>query len=280
MNAGEWLRSAEGVLGRSGLPSPSRDALLLLSHALGRNKAFILAHLDRPLAEEEARTAESLLARRAGQEPMQYIRGVQEFWGMPVKVGPGCLIPRPETEHLVEQALIAVEGISSPAVAEVGAGSGCVLMALWVERPDALLVGLEREAGALVWARRNLAAIPGVLLVRADLAADSPLRELDALVSNPPYISDGEWESLPDEVRNFEPVAALRSGPDPLDPYRRLARWAVQSLKPGGFLLCELGQAQAKRASALRSLHRELEFTRSVRDLAGRTRVAVWQRKG
>jgi release factor glutamine methyltransferase len=280
MNAGQWLKWAEAALGRAELPFPSRDALLLLAHALGRDKAFILAHLDEPLSPEEAASAELLLARRSAKEPIQYIRGVQEFWGMPVKVGPGCLIPRPETEHLVEQTLIALEGVSSPAVAEVGAGSGCVLMALWVERPDALLVGLEKEAGALVWARRNLAAVPGVMLARADLAGECPLRELDALVSNPPYISDGEWEALPDEVRVFEPEAALRSGPDPLGPYRRLARWAAQSLKPGGFLLCELGQAQAKRAAALRSLHPEMAFTRSVRDLAGRLRVAVWQRRG
>lgn len=280
MNAGEWLKSAESRLEKAGLAFASRDALLLLSDALGRDKGYLLAHLDRVMQPQEVDASEALLARRLLSEPIQYIRGVQEFWGMPVKVGPGCLIPRPETEHLVEQALIALEGVSSPAVAEVGAGSGCVLMALWVERPDALLLGLEREPSALAWARRNLAAIPGVLLARADLQTSCPLRVLDLLLSNPPYVTDPEWESLPDEVRRFEPESALRSGPDPLGPYRALAAWAAQSLKPGGFLICELGQAQARRASALRSLHPDLQFTRSVRDLAGRVRVAVWQRKG
>ena len=278
MNSGEWLREAEAALRKARVPFPGRDALLLLSSALGRDKSAVLAHPEEVLAPEASQTAGGFLARRCRREPLQYIRGFHEFWGIPVHVGPGCLIPRPETEHLVEQALSAVEGVVEPHVAEVGVGSGCVLLALWLERPDAFLAGVERDLQALAWARRNLAAVPGVALVRADLEGVAVLRELDALVSNPPYITDEEWDDLPPEVRDFEPAEALRCGSDAMAPYRHLARWAADALRPGGFLLCELGIAQAKRPSALRALHPALAWQRGVRDLAGHMRVAVWQR--
>lgn len=278
MNTSEWLRRAESALREADVPSPGRDAVLLLGHASNRDKAAILAHPEEVLAPEVRVAADGLLTRRRNREPLQYIRGFQEFWGMPVRVGPGCLIPRPETEHLVEQTLVALEGVSGPAVAEAGVGSGCVLMALWVERPDASLLGLDRESHALAWARRNLAAVPGIWLLRADMEAPPPLRELDALVSNPPYVTDEEWPGVPPEVRLFEPESALRCGSDPLAPYRHLARWAVEALKPGGFLLCELGVAQARRARALHSLRPGLTWMRGVADLAGHLRVGVWQK--
>ncbi len=278
MNTSDWLRRAEAALREAGVPFPGRDAMLLLGQATGRDKAALLAHPEELLPPEVLRSADALLERRRSREPLQYIRGFQEFWGMPVHVGPGCLIPRPETEHLVEQTLVALEGVSGPAVAEVGVGSGCVLMALWVERPDATLVGIDREERALSWARKNLSAVPGVGLMRADLEGPSPLRDLDALVSNPPYITDDEWPEVPPEVSLFEPGAALRCGSDALSPYRSLARWATESLKQGGFLVCELGVAQARRARALHGLLPGLTWMRGVNDLAGHLRVGVWQK--
>lgn len=278
MTLGEWLDRATHNLLRAGVEDARQNALLLLAHALTLDKEHILAHPEFPLPLPARAVADALVARRARREPLQYITGTQEFWGMPVRVGPGCLIPRPETEHLVETALRLLKGRERPAVAEVGTGSGCVLMALAKERPDARLVGMEREAGALAWSQLNLPE-RGVLLVRADMEEPPPLRGLDLLVSNPPYITDAEWDGLQPEVRDYEPASALRCGADALGPYRALASWSAAALNPNGFLLCELGVAQARRASALRCLHLNLVWKEGVRDLAGHLRVAVWVRK-
>ena len=278
MTTGEWIERAQSQLRQAGVDDPRRDAVLLLARVRGSDKAHILAHPEQILRVEERSRADGLLRRRNRREPLQYILGVQEFWGLEVNVGPGCLIPRPETEHLVEATLAVLKGRAAPAVAEVGTGSGCVLMALGAERPDARLVGIERDLQALNWSRANLAGVPRAMLCQGDFNAAPPLRELDALVSNPPYIADDEWEELQPEVRDFEPQGALRCGSEPLAPYRALADWAGQSLKPGGFLLCELGVAQARRAAALRHIHDGLIWSEGVRDLAGRLRVAVWKR--
>jgi release factor glutamine methyltransferase len=279
MKADQWLREAAAALREASVPYPERDALLLLSQVLQRDKGFLLAHPEATVPQAALLDANGLLARRLMREPVQYIRGVQEFWGIPVRVGPGCLIPRPETEHLMEQTLDLIKDLRSPIIAEVGAGSGCLLLALSKERPDARIAGIEREAEALGWARRNLGRISRVLLARGDLDGDPPLKALDVLVSNPPYVPDEEWDGLPPEVRLFEPPTALRCGSRPLAPYRALARWGSLALKPGGHLVCELGVAQAKRAAALRRLHPQMEWVRGVRDLAGRLRVAVWRRR-
>lgn len=278
MTTGEWLDRASAKLGRGGVREARRDALLLLVNATGMDKAHLRAHPELNISSPVLFKAEGLLARRGQREPLQYILGVQEFWGLPVRVGPGCLIPRPETEHLVETALRLLEGRERPAVAEVGTGSGCVLMALTKDRPDVRLVGMEREAAALVWSRLNLTA-RGVLLVRADMGDRPPLRGLDLVVSNPPYITDAEWEALEPEVRDYEPASALRCGADTLEPYRALAALAASSLKPGGYLACELGVAQARRAASLRRLHPALGWKEGIRDLAGRLRVAVWEKR-
>ena len=276
MTTGEWLQRAAASLRAAGVQDPARDALLLLSDALGRDKAHLLAHPERPLAEAEAAGLRVLLERRRRREPLQYIRGFQEFWGRRVRVGPGCLIPRPETEHLVEEALRLVACVASPRVAELGTGSGCVLLALASERPEARLYGIERDSRALAWSRLNLADAPGVSLIPGDMAQEPPLEGLDAVLCNPPYITDEEWSGLLPEVRRFEPEEALRCGGEPLRPYREAGLWAAKALRPGGFLLCELGVAQARRAAALRHLRPELRWVRGVRDLAGRLRVAIW----
>ncbi len=279
MTLGTALGSGARRLKAVGIPHPAYDALLLLAHALGRDKAWVLAHRDAPLPRGEGGIFEALLHRREAREPLQHLRGFQEFWGLRVRVGPGCLIPRPETEHLVEQSLLCLGEEPAPRVLEVGVGSGCVLAALAREHPGAVLWGAEREREALAWARRNLAAAARARLVRADLEGPCPFAGLDLLVSNPPYITAKEWPSLPPEVRDHEPRAALLipSG-DPLGPYRHLGRWAEQALRPGGHLVAELGVAQARRARSLRRLSPSLRWLRGVRDLAGRLRVAVWQK--
>lgn len=278
MDAGEWLHEAQRRLKTSGVPHPGRDALLLLADATAADKAAILAHPERQVPEKAILSLESRLSRREAREPLQYIRGFHEFWGRRIRVGPGCLIPRPETEHLVESSLDLLRGLGAPRIAEAGTGSGAVLLALSVERPDAVLIGFEREPEALAWSRANLRGRPNVRLVRGDFSAPPLSRELDLVVSNPPYVTDPEWDALPPEVRLFEPESSLRCGPDPLSPYRLLGDWAARSLRPGGHLLCEIGVAQARRLVSLRTLNRELEWVGSKRDLAGRLRVCCWRR--
>lgn len=278
MTVGEWMAAAEARLRRASVPHPSRDALLLASHVLRRDKATVLAHPEATIPANAALNLDGLLGRREKREPLQYIRGVHEFWGLLVRVGPGCLIPRPETEHLVEATLSAVRHLKAPRILEVGTGSGCILMALGKERPDAVLVGVEKEPEALVWSYRNLGWMAAVQIMTGDLTSEPPVGGFDAIVSNPPYITDAEWKSLPPEVRRYEPGAALRCGRDALAPYRQLARWAELALHEGGNLLCELGTAQARRASALRGLSSSLEWVRGVRDLSGRLRVGVWRK--
>lgn len=276
--AGYLWREALDRLRKAGVPNPSRDALLLLANAFGAEKAQVLAHPEWELPEEAALRLKAALRRREAREPLQYILGFQPFWTFRVAVGPGCLIPRPETEHLLEAALDHLRGVSGPRGAEAGTGSGALLRALALERPDGRFAGLEREEGALFWSRRNLAGIPSVLLVRGDFEEAPLAGGLHLLVANPPYVTDGEWDSLPPEVRLHEPSTALRCGPDALAPYRALARAAAETLVPGGFLACEVGVAQAKRAPALRRIHPKLSWLEGRRDLSGRLRVAVWVR--
>jgi len=278
VDAGEWLREAHGRLRASGVPHPGRDALLLLAQALQSDKAEVLAHPERAIPPSSLALLQSLLSRRESREPLQYIRGFHEFWGLKVRVGPGCLIPRPETEHLVESALRLLQERTAPRIVEAGTGSGAVLLALSVERPDAAFIGLEREREALAWSRANLSGRPNVCLVQGDFLRPPFAGGLDLVLSNPPYVTDPEWDDLPPEVRRFEPPQALRCGPDPLSPYRALAGWSARALRPGGHLLCEIGAAQARRVRALRSLHGDLIWKFSLRDLAGRVRVCAWER--
>ena len=279
MRLGQWLGEAEGLLRGEGVPYPRRDALLLAGCATGFEKAILLAHPEMPLDEAKLSVLEGLVARRRRREPMQYIRGFQEFWGLPIAVGPGCLIPRPETEHLVEEALARMPPGRSPRAAELGTGSGCVLAALAASRPDGLFLGMERDAGALAWSAKNLAGRTRVLLIRGDFSSPPPARGLDAVLCNPPYITDAQWPGLLPEVRLFEPEGALRCGADALGPYRAAARWAAEALGPGGFLLCELGTAQARLARHLRGLHPGFRWEAGVRDYAGRLRVAIWTKR-
>jgi release factor glutamine methyltransferase len=279
VTAGAWLEQATSKLRRAGIADARRDALMLLSAASVRSKETLLAHPESDLPQAAVSVADALLGRRAAREPLQYILGVQEFWGLPVRVGPGCLIPRPETEHLVETALLLLRDQLHPKVAEVGTGSGCVLLALAEERPDARLTGIELEEAAHRWSRLNLVGRAKIHLLRGDVGEPPPTGGFDLVLSNPPYVTDEEWGDLAPEVRDHEPASALRCGEEPLGPYRALADWAVAALKPGGFLACELGVAQARRAGALRRLHPELTWRQGVRDLAGRLRVAVWEKR-
>ncbi len=276
----EALAEASRRLEQEGVLHPFWDAILLLSDATKLDKAVLLGHQERELSFGEDQAFALAIARRASREPLQYIRGVQEFWGRRIEVGPGCLIPRPETEHLAETALDCIKNVARPSILEAGTGSGCLLAAIASRRPDALVAGVDCEDDALQWTARNTAGLANVRLAKCDFHGPCPFSGLDLIASNPPYITSREWPLLMPEVRDHEPRAALLlEGDDPLKPYRALARWAEIALKPGGFLAAEVGTAQARRASALRSISPRLEWRQGVRDLSKRLRVVLWRMK-
>jgi release factor glutamine methyltransferase len=244
------------------------DAELLLGAVLGVPRTTVFAHPERPLSAEESARFEHFLARRLAAEPMQYITGTQEFFGLPFEVSPAVLIPRPETEHLVEAALALEAG---PRIVDVGTGSGAIAVALAKAISGAHITAVDNSPAALEVARRN-ASRHGVTsqidFVLADLLTKSEESSFDAVVSNPPYIADDEI--LEPQVRDYEPHSALFSGPTGLEVYRRLIPQAAKALRPGGWLLLEIGHGQQ---SALETLLTSWQDVRFIADLQGIPRV-------
>jgi release factor glutamine methyltransferase len=235
---------------------PALEARVLLRRALGFTEMEILAFPERPVSLAGARRYRRAIARRASRVPFAYILGEREFWSIPLTVGPGVLIPRPETELLVEIVLdLAPAGEES--IADIGTGSGAVAVALAKELPGALIVATDISPRALLLARRNALrhGAGNIEFRRGDLLA--PLRRyrrdggFDILVSNPPYVSEADWRRLEPEVRDFEPKAALVAGKTGLEIIARLAAGAPEFLKPGGRLIFEIGRGQARAARAL-----------------------------
>ena len=236
---------------QKGIEGGRLDAELLLADALQLDRVGLYLNYDRPLSDEELAACRARVGRRARREPLQYILGLAEFWSLPLRVTPAVLIPRPDTEVLVEEALshFATEG----RVLDVGTGSGAIALAIASERPAAQLEGVDVSAEALAVAEENarengLAA--RVSLRQADLArlAGGPY---DLIVANPPYIPAAEMVTLMPEVRDFEPALALCGGADGLENYRRLACQAPVLLCPGGWLLVEVGVGQAPAVEKL-----------------------------
>ena len=194
------------------------------------------------------------VARRAAREPAQHIAGVQEFYGLAFSVGPDVLIPRPETEWLVEKACAVTP--NGGTVVDLGTGSGCIAVAVAVERPDLRVRAIDRSGAALVVARSNAhrhGVADRIEFVEGDFAAppESWSGTADAVVSNPPYVSEDEWAGLEPEVRDHDPKMALVPGPDGLEAYRALLPAAARLLRPGGWLMLEFGMGQAEGVRAI-----------------------------
>ncbi len=271
----ELVRLATGYLAEKGVATPRLDAEVLLAHVLGVERIRLYTEFDKPLEEPEVAAFREALRRRARREPVAYITGEREFWSLPFRVGPGVLVPRPETELLVEAAL---EGAPPEGrILDLGVGSGCVLLAFLTERPGWTGVGTDVSDAALALARENAEAL-GVAdradLRRGDLFAPVAGERFDRIVSNPPYVPRDEIEGLEPEVSRYEPRGALDGGPDGLDVIRRIAAEAPRFLAPEGRLLLEFGKGQD---AAVRDLLAEAGFSRVEirRDLAGIPRVAV-----
>jgi release factor glutamine methyltransferase len=271
----EALREGATRLRVAGLAEPRREAGSLLSHTTGRDSAFLITHADESLNAEQLSNFRAFVARRVAGEPFQYIAGRQEFYGLEFEVNGDVLIPRPETELLVEEALELLKGSEAPLICDVGTGSGCIAVTLLHERADARGYALDISPEALHVAARN-AARHGVgerirFLVSdcfdALLGNEHTEVRFDLIASNPPYVAEGDLDGLQREVREHEPRVALTPGGDGLSVIRRLLAEAPRFLKPGGHLILEIGFNQHERVAALTDprtwtlidIHRDLQ---------------------
>jgi release factor glutamine methyltransferase len=260
----------------AGVPYSGREARLLLAHVLHLDEARLIARPEMALPDTDHQRFAELVERRAAGEPSAYLLGRREFYGRAFAVDRRVLVPRPETEHLVEAAL-ALDLPEDAIVLDVGTGSGCVAITLALERPAARTLATDRSAGALAVARHNAAALGArVHLVGADLASALDVDRLDLVVSNPPYIAESEIATLPVDVREHEPRAALLAGPTGLEAYTRLVAQLVD-LRPGTPLAVEVGAAQAGRVQALFE-GSGFRHERTLPDYAGIPRVVIGRR--
>lgn len=263
-------------LGGGATRSQRLDAEVLLMHVLGCDLVALIAHPERVLSPAESARYDALLRRRLAAEPIQYITGEQEFFGLAMKVTPDVLIPRPETEHLVEALLHRVNRKEALHIVDVGTGSGAIAVALAHALPSAAVTAVDLSQAALDVAGENArrhGVSHRVRLLQSDLLAGVQGELFDAVVSNPPYIADAE--DLERQVRDYEPHRALYAGPTGLEIYRRLIPEAHLALKPGGWLLLEIGYQQRASLSNLLNRWENVTF---VDDLQGIPRVAIANR--
>lgn len=261
----------------SSLPTARRDAELLLLRVLGRDRAWLLTHGDSQPTQEQMHAFEGWIARRAQHEPVQYILGEQEFYGLSMRVTSDVLIPRPETEHLVEAALERLPRDADARIADVGTGSGAIAVALAHALPRARVTALDISAQALAVAAENAqrhGVAERIRFIASDFLYAVRGERFDAIVSNPPYIAG--TEILEPQVRDYEPYRALFAGPTGLEAYERLIPEARETLAPGGWLLLEIGHGQREALTRLLAGWDELTF---VPDLAGIPRVAIARRR-
>ncbi|MBI4216136.1 MAG: peptide chain release factor N(5)-glutamine methyltransferase [Chloroflexi bacterium] len=265
------------ALAEAGVPEPAPEANLLLGHALGLPQTALLARLNDPVPLQAADRLAPLLARRLGREPLAYILGRWGFYGLELAVDRRALIPRPETELLVEQGLEFLARLQSPAplAADIGTGGGAVALALARHCPRAKVYAVDSSAEALALAAVNcrqhsLAA--QVILLEGDLTAPLP-EPVHLLLANLPYVKDADWDALEPEVRCYEPETALRGGPDGLAVLRRFMAMASDKLLPGGAVMLEFGAGQRDAVLALARYHFPAAAHTVWPDLAGRPRA-------
>ena len=297
------LKAAIARLRAANVPSHTLAAELLLMHALGRDRTWLYTHPEAILDSAVAEKYFALADRRASGEPTQYLTGKQEFWGLEFEVTPAVLIPRPETEHVIEVALerLGMRGIKinpqtgapSPPlrIADVGTGSGCLAIALARELPHAEIFATDISAPALLVAKRNAAGhgvadrihflesdLLGVLL-HDSRVTNHESRPFDLIVSNPPYVARTEADQLPREVRDHEPNLALFPGPTGVEIYARLIEQAASLLRSGGILVLELGRDSANHVRGIFAEQGGWTKVSLTNDLAGIPRVIAAERR-
>jgi len=255
-----------------------RDADVLLMHTRKKSRAWLMAHGDELLSDELFLSYTELLERRRRGEPIQYITGETEFYGLPFRVTPEVLIPRPETEHLVEKVIELAARFEQPRIVDVGTGSGAIAVALAHEWLSAVITAIDLSRSALAIARENAKRNEVDLrFLDGDLLAPVAGECFEIVVSNPPYVPSGDRATLSVEVREYEPALALFAGDDGLDVYCRLIPAAFGALVPGGYVALEIGYGQSKAITELlaKAGFEQIEF---VPDLQGIPRVASARR--
>jgi release factor glutamine methyltransferase len=274
MTIDEVLRLGHDALAHS--PTARLDAELLLAHASALNRTVFRAHGERELSTEIVAAYRRALTRRARGEPIAYILGVKEFWSLNLQITQGVLIPRPETELLVERALKHLPAAMPCDALDIGTGSGAIALALASERPQARIIATDLSPTALECTRVNSAALDlTVQLLQGDLFEPVAGRQFDVIVSNPPYVAPDD-PALAADVREYEPAIALYAEDEGLAILQRIAREAPDHLVNGGWLLVEHGWQQAGRMRALLEQH-GFSHVRSHADLSGHERVTEAQ---
>ncbi len=282
-NLKQSLETAVTYLDSNDVGSPRLNAEVLLMFTLGVDRAYLYAHPDRDLTDAESSRYQEALDQRSRGIPSQYITGHQEFWGLDLIVTPAVLIPRPETEHLVETTLDLVrkQSIDRPRIIDVGTGSGCIALALAHELPHADIHAVDVSPDALEIARANAARLQMADRIRfaeSDLlsAYISQPEQFDFVVSNPPYVGECEADKVQREVKKFEPRVAVFGGYEGTDIIRRLIPQAHGVLKRGGWLLIEIGYTQE---AAVHALLQAWDDVHSIPDLQGIPRVIVARKR-
>lgn len=244
---GEVLTAARRTLAAAGIAQPGLEARLLLADALGCEMAVLIGYPERRLDPAAGAAMAQRVARRQRREPLAYILGRREFWSLSLRIDARTLVPRPDSETLIEAALAHAAGRRGVRVLDLGTGSGCLLLALLAELPDARGIGVDISEAALGVAGANAEglALDGRAAFVCGDWADAVTGVFDIVVSNPPYIADDEWAMLEEDVRGFEPALALRGGTDGLDAYRKIVPAMSRLLAPGGRALIEIGGAAA-----------------------------------
>lgn len=265
------------------IDAPELDARLLVCHALSLDHTALVANDSRILNDQEAQALSALAVRRLGREPIARIRGEKEFWSLNFKLSPATLVPRPETEILVEAALAAIDLTSSRAkplrIADLGTGSGAILLALLSELPSAIGIGCDISEEALAIAAENANSLGFAArseFVLSDFT-DGLHGPFDLVVSNPPYIATGELAALSMDVRAYDPHAALDGGADGLSCYRRIAGSVGAILSPDGVVALEIGAGQAKAVTAIFEAAGFAALFPPRCDLAGISRALVFK---
>lgn len=278
MTIGQFWRLQAKRLREAGLDTPELDARLLVQYVLRLDTTSLITREHEPVADHSVRAVDALIARRLEGEPVARLVGHQEFYGRDFVLGPDTLVPRPETELLVDVALERLKGRDRPRILDLGTGTGCIAISVLAEREDAEAVATDISAGALAVAERNAQELGvGERLRLVQGSWFSPLAgedRFDLILSNPPYIVSGVIPSLAREVRVHDPVLALDGGDDGLEAYRQIAAGADRHLKPGGALIVETGFDQREDLT-LMCRENGLDKIECRADLAGHDRVVV-----
>ena len=283
----ELINETTGYFKKKGIETPRLDAELLLAHCRATGRVQLYTNFDRPVSEAEISSFRELVRRRAAGEPVAYLTGYREFWSLKIRVGKGVLIPRPETELLVEEALNvfkpAVSAATQLTLLDIGTGSGAIAIALAKELHESIIYAADISRAALAVARANSTEqgyAGRIRFVCGDSVTPFRQKELfDLIVSNPPYIRSGDLKGLAREIREHEPIAALDGGIDGLDFYRQWIPQMPALLRGKGWVILEMGAGQAAAVAELFQQTGLFNAVKVVKDYAGHERVVLAQKR-